>query len=136
MTAKAIAKAWFNGIDSRNFEGVKKLMAPNHKFHNPMSPQPIEVEEHIGMMQMMTSAFEGKHHIDQLIEDGNHVVARGHWSGKHVGEFNGVPATGNDLTFSWMDLFEIVDGKVANEYFEMNPLSIMSQIGAMETKDA
>ncbi|MDN3669397.1 ester cyclase [Echinicola jeungdonensis] len=134
MKAKEIAKKWFESIDSKNFEGLKGLMAKNHSFQNPMTPSPIGRDEHIGMMQKMTSSFEGKHYLDQLIEEGNHVVVRGHWSGRHIGEFNGVPRTGNKVDFSWIDIFEIVDGKVAHEYFEMNPANIMAQIGALDQK--
>lgn len=136
MTPKEIAKTWFANIDAKNFEGVKYLMASNHTFHNPMTPAPVGVEEHLGMMQMMTSSFDGQHHLDQLIEEGNCVVVRGHWSGKHVGEFNGVPATGNEVIFPWIDIFEMVEGKVTKEYFELNPMSIMAQIGGMENQNA
>ncbi len=132
MTTKEIAKSWFANIDAQNFDGVKELMASNHKFHNPMTPAPIGAEEHLGMMQMMTSSFKGEHHLDQFIQEGNSVVVRGRWSGKHAGEFNGVAATGNNVQFSWIDIFEVENGKVTNEYFEMNPMSIMAQIGAME----
>ena len=130
MAPKEIVKSWFASIDKQNFDNVRKLMAGNHQFHNPMTPAPIGTEEHIGMMQMMTGAFEGGHHIERLVEENGWVAAYGYWKGKHTGEFNGVAATGKEVKFSWADFFQLQDGKVANEYFEMNPMSIMTQIGA------
>jgi predicted ester cyclase len=47
-----------------------------------------------------------------------------------VGEFNGVPATGKPVEFYFVDLFNIVNGKVTNEHLEMNPMTIMQQITA------
>jgi predicted ester cyclase len=94
-----------------------------------MTPEPANQEQHLGMVQMMTSAFNGKHELRQVVSEGDLVAISGSWSGKHSGEFNGVPATGKDIRFSWMDMFHIVDGKVKEEYFEMNPGSIMMQIG-------
>jgi predicted ester cyclase len=129
MTNKELVTAWFANIDSENFDSIKNLMDSNHKFFNPMTPAPVGVDEHLGMMQMMTSAFSGKHHLDLMLEDGNHVVVKGHWSGKHTGTFNGVSATGNDVTFTFVDIFLIENGKVTKEHLELNPMSIMMQIG-------
>ena len=130
MTNKDIAKAWFAAIDKKDFAAVKKLMAADHQFHNPMTPGPVGPDQHIGMMQMMTGAFTGEHVLDLLVSEGNHVAVRGRWRGKHTGEFNGIPATNKPVEFSWIDIFEIKDGKVAREAFEMNPMAMMAQIGA------
>ena len=128
MTNKEIAKSWYSAIDKKDFQAVNKLMHAHHQFSNPMSPSPIGKEEHLGMMKMMTDAFSGAHHIELILEDGNHIVVRGKWSGKHTGEFNGVGATNNPVTFSFIDIFDITDGKVRKEALEFNPMSIMTQI--------
>ena len=127
---KEIAKAWFAGIDSNNFDSVKNLMDGKHTFHNPMTPAPVGIDQHIGTMQMMTTSFRGQHHLKLLINEGEYVTVKGTWKGIHSGEFNGVPATNKPVEFSFIDIFHIVNGKVADEYFEMNPMSIMMQIGA------
>ena len=130
MTNKEIAKAWFASIDSNDFNGIKKLMDSKHTFHNPMTPSPVGTDQHLGMMQMMTSSFKGKHHLELLISENEYVGVKGTWKGTHTGEFNGIPATNKPVEFSFTDIFHIVNGKVADEYFEMNPMAIMAQIGA------
>jgi predicted ester cyclase len=35
------------------------------------------------------------------------------------------------VEFSFTDIFHIVGGKVLEEYFEMNPMAIMVQLGVM-----
>jgi steroid delta-isomerase-like uncharacterized protein len=130
MTNKDIAKAWFAAMDKKDFAAIKKLMASDHQFYNPMTPQPLGPDQHIGMMQQMVSAFSGEHKLTLLIEDGSHVAVRGRWVGTHTGEFNGVPATHKPVDFTWTDIMEIKDGKVAREAFEMNPMTFMAQIGA------
>jgi len=131
MTNKEITKAWFAAIDKKDFNTIKGLMHPDHKFHNPMTPSPISIDEHIGMMQMMTSAFTGEHKLELLLEDGNHAVVHGKWVGTHTGEFNGILATNKPVEFTFTDIFEIVDGKVRKEAFELNPMTMMVQIGAV-----
>lgn len=131
MTNKEIVKAWFAAIDSKDFNTVKGLMdSGKHSFRNPMTPAPVGVDEHLGMMHMMTTAFEGEHTLNLILEENDHVAVSGKWSGKHTGEFNGTPATGNAVEFYFVDLFHIENGKVTKEHFEMNPMSIMVQIGA------
>jgi predicted ester cyclase len=83
------------------------------------------------MIQMMTASFDGKHLIDHVVAEGEWVTARGRWTGKHTGEFNGIAATGKPVEFSWIDMMHVVNGKVVEEYFEMNPMAIMQQIGAV-----
>lgn len=131
MTNKEIVKTWFAAIDAKDFNTLKKLTDTKHKFRNSLTPDPIGVDEHIGMIQNMTSALEGKHTLNLVFGDDDHVAVSGKWSGKHVGEFNGVPATGNQVEFYFVDLFNIVNGKVVNEHLEMNPLTIMQQIGGV-----
>ncbi len=134
MTNKEIAKAWFARIDEKNFDGVKALMNSNHSFSSPMTPEPVAADQHIGMMQMMTSSFEGQHHLDLLISDGEYVTVKGKWAGRHTGEFQGIAPTQKPVDFSFIDIFHIINGKVAEEYFEMNPMAIMAQIGAAPSK--
>ena len=129
MTNKEIAKAWFAAIDNKDYNAIRSLAHPDHKFHNPMTPAPATTEEHIGLMQMMSGAFTGQHKIDLVMEDDDHVAVRARYVSKHTGEFNGIPATGKPVEMSFIDIFEIVDGKVRKEVLEMNPMSIMAQIG-------
>jgi len=128
MTNKEIVKAWFSNIDNGHFEGLKSQMAPNHTFQNSMSPATANVEEHLGLIKMMTGALTGTHSLEQVISDGEWVAVAGSWSGKHTGDFNGVPASGKPVHFTWIDVLHIVNGKVADERMELNPMSIMTQI--------
>lgn len=130
MNNKDIAKAWFSAIDQKDFTAVRKLMATGHQFINPMSPQPLGPDQHIGMIEQMVSAFTGRHELTLLIADADHVAVRGRWVGTHTGEFNGVPATHKPVDFTFTDIMEIKGGKVAREAFEMNPMTFMTQIGA------
>ncbi len=130
MNNKDFIKTWFANIDAAKFENLKNMMSNSHSFNNPMTPAPANGDTHLSMMQMMTGAFSGGHILDVVMAEGEWVTARGRWAGKHTGEFNGIGATGKTVEFSWMDMMQVVDGKVEIEYFEMNPMAIMQQIGS------
>lgn len=131
MKPQDFAKKWFANIDGRKFDALEEAMDTKHRFFNPMTPQPADKSGHLQMIRMMSSSLgEHVHHVDQMVADGEWVCVRGHVTCKHTGEFNGIPATGKSLDFSWIDLMRIVDGKLVEEYLEMNPVRIMEQIGA------
>jgi len=128
MPQKDIAREWFANLDANNLEKNATLLADNHRFFNPMTPAPATKEEHLGMMHMMTGALQGKHILDVVVGEGDHVAVKGRFVGTHGGEFNGVPATGKPVEFSWIDIMKIEDGKITDEHLEMNPMAIMAQI--------
>lgn len=130
MDNKTLAKKWFSSIDKHDWSVIEGLMDAEHRFVNPMTPAPIGPKEHLGVMQGMTSAFAGEHILDLVLSDGQHAVVRGRWKGRHTGNFNGLAATGKNVEFTFTDIFQVRDNKVVNEYFEMNPGSLMQQIGA------
>ena len=132
MTPKEFAKKWFSAIDAKNYTGLKNMLADNHQFHNPVVPQAMDREGHINMMQTMLGAFSnGEHHIEQLISEGDWVVVRGRWTGKHTGDFNGIPATGKTVDFTITDILHVVNDRLAEEYMEWNLATLLSQVGAM-----
>ena len=131
MTPKEFIKTWFANIDANRFGELERMMDGNHQFNNPMTPAAANKEQHLGMIKMMSTTFtENKHQLDVIVSEGDWVTARGRVSCKHTGDFNGVPGTNKRVEFSWIDVMHIVNGKVKEEYFEMNPMSIMQQINS------
>ena len=122
---------WFAALDRKDFKALESKLDPKHKFTNTMTPQPADLQGHLDLMKMMVNAWTGKHTLDVVVTDGHEwVCVRGRWSGKHTGEFNGIPATNKDVEFSWIDMQRVVNGRIVEEYMELNPAAIMQQIGA------
>ena len=134
LTNKDFVEAWYASIDSKDFDSVKKLMDSRHTFKNPITPNELGVDQHISMIKNMTGALTGLHHPDHVVSEKDWVTVYGHWSGKHTGVYDGIPATGRDVTFTLMDMFHIVNGKVIEEFVEMNPESILEQITSGKSK--
>jgi predicted ester cyclase len=129
MTPKEFIKTWFAKIDANQYDELERMMDNNHQFNNPMTPAAANKEQHLGMIKMMSTTFtENKHQLDVIVSEGDWVTARGRVNCKHTGDFNGMAGTNKKVEFSWIDVMHIVNGKVKEEYFEMNPMSIMQQI--------
>lgn len=68
--------------------------------------------------------------IEDLIAEGDKVVARWRSHATHQGEYMGIPATGNEVVFTGISLYRIEGGKIAESWNAEDKLGLMRQIGA------
>ena len=66
--------------------------------------------------------------IDDVIAEGDKVVARLTSSATHSGTFMGKPATGKRYTIQEIHIFRIRDGQVSEHWHEFDKLSLMQQL--------
>jgi predicted ester cyclase len=69
--------------------------------------------------------------VEDIFSGGNMVAARVSFRGTHHGEFQGIPPTGKEVAFSSIEIDRMVEGKVAEHWFEMDLLGLMGQLGAV-----
>jgi steroid delta-isomerase-like uncharacterized protein len=69
--------------------------------------------------------------IEDLIAEGDRVVARWRARATHQGEYVGVPPTGKEVEFTGISVYRIEEGKIAQSWTEMDELGLMRQIGAV-----
>jgi steroid delta-isomerase-like uncharacterized protein len=65
------------------------------------------------------------------VESGDMAAAEVTITGRHTGEFMGVPPTDKSFEIKCMDLVRIVDGKCAEHWGVTDNLALMMQIGAI-----
>jgi steroid delta-isomerase-like uncharacterized protein len=70
--------------------------------------------------------------IDDLIGEGDKVVARITTSGTHTGNFMGIPATGKRVEFTGMYIARIADGKIVEHWGEEDGVSLLTQLGILK----
>lgn len=132
MANTEIVKMWLDHDTHEKIDRMKSLMHAEHVAHVSISPVPLNTEQHLETLHRMHSIFGEQHHvIDQIIDNGSHVAVRGTLTAKHAGEFMGHQATDKSFTVTYMMFMEIVDGKVREEHLEMNPMSILMQLGLL-----
>jgi predicted ester cyclase len=69
--------------------------------------------------------------IEDIIAEGDKVVA--HWRARatHQGEYMGIPPTGKEVEFTGISLYRIEAGKIAESWTAEDELGLMRQIGAV-----
>ena len=66
-----------------------------------------------------------------MLWDGATAAIRFTMTGRHVGEFMGVPATGNDIALPGITILHFKGGQVVERFSQADMLGLMVQMGAI-----
>lgn len=124
---KEFVRKFLGTMDAQDWGAFRELMAPEHKFNSPLGP-PMERDEHVEVDKEFFKAFDARHHILDMVAEGDKVAIRGKTTMVHRGEFQGIPPTGKDIELPWLDIMRIEDGRNAEEWLSMDLLCLMRQL--------
>ena len=107
-----IIRKWIEEVNVSNFEILfEKLFSQEFQHYFPSNAEPKSYEEYKQMSQQIYPAFHNlTHTIEDMVVSDSKVVARVIARAIHGGEFYGIPATGNELEWSAIAIFEISNG--------------------------
>jgi steroid delta-isomerase-like uncharacterized protein len=107
-----------------------QIYAPNLVGHFSGMP-PVDIDMHRQFGLGTFSAFPDlKRPVEDLVAEGDKVVARWTSVGTHQGDFMGIPPTGKQVTTSGITIFRLEDGKIVEEWSESDMLGMLQQVGA------
>ena len=82
--------------------------------------------------QMMVAGFpDYQTVIDELIAEGDKVVARITMTGTNTGTFMGIPPTGKFISFTGIYIARIANGKIVEHWGEEDGVSLLGQLGVL-----
>jgi steroid delta-isomerase-like uncharacterized protein len=94
--------------------------------------QPEGKDGVIFFVNAMRSAFSDlKGTVGESLESGDRACAQVTITGRHTGEFMGVPATDKSFEIETIDIIRVEDGKCAEHWGVTDTMSLMQQIGAV-----
>lgn len=68
-------------------------------------------------------------HIEEMIAEGELVGVRGVMRCRHQGTFLDVAATGHELQWRVLAIFQVVEGRIVARWFNSDSLGILRQLG-------
>ena len=111
---------------------VDDVVSPDLVDHSPMPDQRPGVEGLKEIIVVMRNAFpDGKITVDDLIAEGDRVVARWTLRGTHRGEFMGIAATGKQVSMSGIEIDRFAGDKAVEHWEQADIMSLMQQLGAI-----
>ncbi len=66
--------------------------------------------------------------VEDLIAEGDKVVARNTWRGTHKGDFFGLPASNRRFTLEGIVIWRIAGGKIVERWATVDRLGLMQQL--------
>ena len=104
-------------VQNGNFAVLDELVAPNFVDHNPGPGQAPGAE---GIKQFFTAMHAAvsdlRVSVEQILAEGDKVVAHVSISGKHTGELMGIPPSGKEVVMRVSDLVRIENGQVVERW--------------------
>ena len=130
---KAIARRGYEAINRNNLDALDEVVASDITDRDPAPGQAPGLEGVKQWFSSMHTAFpDFRMDVEDMIAEGDKVVARVRMSGTHQGEFMGIDPTGNRVEISGIDILRVADGKIVEHWGNFDDLGMMQQLGVIE----
>jgi predicted ester cyclase len=88
-----------------------------------------DLKQHIELFEASFPRYEQA--VEDMIIEGDAVAARTTFRGTQTGEFQGIAATGRQVTLPVMLFYRLREGKIAEFWMSADVMSLMQQLGAL-----
>ena len=113
---------------SEDTAAFKELLAPDFVAHVPGGPKNRDgFLEHNSYFNQAFS--ERRLVVEDLVAEGDKVVARVTWNGVHSGGFRGLPPTGKRISISAYIVERFEQGRSVEHWSLFDQMSMMQQLG-------
>ena len=129
---KALVQEFEDLINARDLDTALTLFGSDYVDHVPSIGLPPGIEGVSAFFTMQFTAFpEGRITTRDTIAEGDRVVTRMSGEFTHLGEFMGVPPTGKHVSWSWIDIWRVANGKFVEHWTEADMMSVIQQLGVL-----
>lgn len=124
---KELVSKFIELLTSYQTEKFGDVISESYIQHNPMVKQGL-----VGLIEAtkwIKSVFpDASTTIDDIVVEGDKVVARVTWTSTHKGDFFGIPATNKKVTWTSTEWYRIENGKLAEHWDVVDWTSLMQQL--------
>ena len=125
---KALVAAYIDALNHKDWAAVQRLCSPTYVHHAPGVPA-ADLSTYIETAGRLFRAFPDMvATVDQMVAEGEYVAMRYTARGTHQGDFYGVAPTGRTVVLRVIGMQRVVDGKIAEGWFEFDTGEIYTQL--------
>jgi steroid delta-isomerase-like uncharacterized protein len=129
--AAVVRRFYEQMCNERKNELADDLFTSDHVLHDPQIPAGVGPAAVAQVVSVYQNGVEGHWGIEELISAGDRVIVRWTGSGTHVGEVNGIPATGKAVRVDAISMHRLSGGKIAETWEVWDTLGFLQQIGVV-----
>lgn len=127
LISEYIERLWNNA----DLDALSDLCGPSFTYR--LGSQPPRDKSAMGpFIQAIHAAFpDWRAEIQAVVAESDAVAVR--WKGRvtHRGAFHGLPPTGKQISVCGINLYSIRDGRIEQEWEQMDSLGMLQQLGAL-----
>jgi len=128
-----ISRIYEEVFNEGKLDQVDALIAAEYTDHNPIGPGGKSgIEGFKQTVRALRFAFPDlRFTVEQMIVNGDQVVARTTMQGTHKNSFMGIDPTDKQVTVSGFDIYRIADGVVGERWGTLDGLTLMQQMDVL-----
>jgi steroid delta-isomerase-like uncharacterized protein len=127
---KAIVRRYQEIYNSNNLDALEAVMSFDVLTPKIMPNMPSGLEGARAVHQKTLLGMPDFHtEIQDLVAEGDTVVARVLMTGTHTGDFYGIPATGKRVEFTGVFIARIENGRIVEHWGEEDSYGLLLQLG-------
>jgi steroid delta-isomerase-like uncharacterized protein len=129
---KAVVQRLFDGLARADFDTMMACVSEEIVVHSPVPGEWSGADGFRQFLQVFLTGFPEQHTtVEDLLAEGDLVVARHTHHATHGGEFAGIPPTGRRVSVPGIEMFRIRDGRIAEFWHMDDLLLLMRELGAV-----
>src|SRR3954451_8474066 len=129
---RIVARRWIDAFNARDDAAEAAARTPDYIAHAPDSIETaaLDSDAWVGFLGGFLEGFPDLHlEVLDSSADEAMVAQRILFTGTHTGVFRGLPPTNRQVRFSGLEINRMVDGKVAEHWFQMDAVTLFDQLG-------
>jgi steroid delta-isomerase-like uncharacterized protein len=127
---KALVQRFFEEVlNQKNLAALDQFISPGAVNHTVPQGMPQETSRFLGLY--LSAIPDIRITVEDLMADGDKVIARVTYHGTHRGAFRGIPPTGKPITSSGINIFRIANGKMVEHWGLSDRLDALQQMGVV-----
>jgi steroid delta-isomerase-like uncharacterized protein len=131
---KTVVRRLFDELWNKgNLQVADEIIAPTYQHHDASTPDlgkgPESEKKRVNLYRNAFHDF--RLNIEDLLADGETVVARWSCRGVHKGELNGIAPTGKQFAITGVTIARFSNGKIVEGFVNWDALGLMRQLGVV-----
>jgi pimeloyl-ACP methyl ester carboxylesterase/predicted ester cyclase len=120
----------FEAVQAGELDRIDDLVSPDFVDHGaPPGMVPPGPEGYRAVFGLLKSALQIDYAMLDVVAEGESVMAWVRCTGRHVGEFAGIPPTGREFAFEAMHRYRVEDGVIREHHAVRDDLALFRQLG-------
>src|SRR5664280_986655 len=129
---RTVALRWIDAFNARDDAAEAAARTADYLAHPPDSIQTtaLDSDAWVEFLGIFVEGFPDLHlEVLGSSADEGMVAQRILFTGTHTGPFRGLPPTSRKVRFSGLEINRMVDGRVAEHWFQLDSVTLFEQLG-------